>query len=199
MIALRPYRPDDLDALYHVCLVTGDAGKDASALHSDPQLIGHIYSAPYGVLEPERVIVAEDAEGVVGYIVGTHDTRAFEARLEREWWPPLRERYADTSGLTEADRNRVAAIMRPNTGPDDLVEEHPAHVHMNLLPRARGQKVGSRLLSQWVDAAKAAGVPGIFLGASASNTGGVAFWQAGGFIPQRNTGGAVWMTMDLRG
>ncbi|MCW5720435.1 MAG: GNAT family N-acetyltransferase [Devosia sp.] len=197
MVTLRPYRSSDLEALYHICLVTGDAGRDASALHKDPQLIGHLYAAPYGVLEPDRVLVAEDAAGVAGYIVGTYDTERFAARLEAEWWPALRQRYADTSGLTEADRGRVAAILRPHVSPADLVAAYPAHIHMNLLERLRGQRVGSRLLQAWRDQAKADGVGGIHLGASAGNSGGVAFWTRSGFVPQRQVGSTVWFGMDL--
>ncbi len=196
MVSLRAYRPDDLDALYRICVETGDAGADATPLHNDRQLVGHIYAAPYGVLEPEHVLVAEDAEGVAGYIVGTHDTDGFTARLEREWWPQLRARYADTSGLTEADRGRVAAIMRPYASPADLVATYPAHIHMNLLPRLRGQRIGSRLLDMWVDGARAAGVQGIHLGASASNAGGIAFWSQS-FERLRDDGGAVWFGMRL--
>ena len=110
MVELRPYRASDLDALYDICLVTGDAGNDASPLHNDRKVIGHLYSAPYGVFEPGNAFVAEDDEGVAGYIVGTYDTNAFEARLEREWWPALRQHYAQVpeADLTAADWKRVA-------------------------------------------------------------------------------------------
>lgn len=197
MLALRPYRPEDLDALYAICLQTGDASKDATPLHSDPQLVGHIYAAPYGVLEPENVFVAEDDAGVAGYVVGTHDSNRFTERLERDWWPDLRAKYADTTGMTEADRDRIAAIMLPDKTPADIVAGYPAHIHMNLLSRLRGQRVGTRLLDMWVEQAKAAGVSGIHLGASASNSGGIAFWTRSGFTPLREEPGAVWFGMTL--
>ena len=177
MVTLRPYRPADLDALYSICLRTGDSGQDASGLHSDGQLVGHIYSAPYGVLEPENVFVAEDDDGVGGYIVGTHDTDRFAERQDREWWPELRQRYADAKGMTDADRHRIAAIMRPDRAPQDLVAAYPAHIHMNLLPRLRGQRIGTRLLELWIEQARSAGVTGIHLGASKRNQGGIAFWS----------------------
>ncbi|SMQ62176.1 Acetyltransferase (GNAT) family protein [Devosia lucknowensis] len=199
MVSLRRYRPADLDALYRICLETGQAGADATALHHDGHLVGHIYSAPYGVLEPDKVFVAEDSAGVAGYIVGTHDTDGFDERLEREWWPALRERYADAENLTEADRIRVAAIMEPHHPPAELVAAYPAHIHMNLLPRLRGQRVGTRLLDMWIEEARAAGVSGIHLGASATNTGGIAFWTRSGFAPLIEAPGVVWFGMPLRG
>lgn len=197
MVTVRAYRADDLDALYQICLVTGDAGRDASALHNDPQLIGHLYSAPYGVIEPDLVLIAEDELGVCGYIVGTYDTDSFAAKLDANWWPELRRRYADTTDLSAADRARVAAIIEPHRPPAELVATYPAHIHMNLLKRARGQRVGSRLLDAWRDRAKAAGVRGIHLGASASNSGGIAFWTRSGFVPQSTIGSTVWFGMHL--
>ncbi|MBV9418161.1 MAG: GNAT family N-acetyltransferase, partial [Alphaproteobacteria bacterium] len=87
MAHIRPYEARDLEALYDICLKTGDAGQDASAMYRDPKIIGHIYAGPYGTLEPENCFVLEDKAGVGGYIIGTCDTHVFEQRLEREWWP----------------------------------------------------------------------------------------------------------------
>lgn len=199
MVRLRPYRESDLEALYEICLVTGDSGQDATPLHNDRKIIGHLYSAPYGVLEPEHVFVAEDEQGVAGYVVGTHVTAAFEARQERDWWPELRRHYAGIAraSLTQADSMRVAAINDPDANPADIVALYPAHIHMNLLPRLRGQRVGSGLLQLWIEQARSAGVTGIHLGANAKNAGGVAFWTKSGFTPIRTEGRTVWFGMDL--
>lgn len=198
MVTLRSARPDDLPALYHICLVTGAAGQDASGLHNDGELIGHIYAAPYAVVEQEHALVAEDELGVAGYLVGTHNTQRFAQLLEQSWWPALRERYADkTLQLTEADRQRLAAIAVPESNPADLVARYPAHIHMNLLPRMRGQGVGTALVNKWVAGARNAGVAGIHLGASVSNTGGIAFWTKAGFAPLRTAARTVWFGMEL--
>lgn len=197
MLQLRAYRPDDLDALYRICVETGDAGKDATAQHKDPKLLGHIYAAPYGVLEPHNVFVAEDDFGVAGYVVGTDDSERFSDRLEAEWWPGLRKFYADAKGLTEADSARIATIENPFRAPTDLTGPYPAHIHMNLLPRLRGQRVGTSLLRMWVDQASDAGVKGIHLGASVSNEGGIAFWSRSGFEIIRREQSVVWFGMAL--
>jgi GNAT superfamily N-acetyltransferase len=199
MAALRPYRSSDLGALYDICLRTGDSGADASPLHNEPKLLGHFYAAPYGVLEPDNVLVAEDEQGVAGYIVGTFDTKAFEARLEREWWPALRRHYAGVpeAALTEADRMRVAAIRELSLNPEDIVARYPAHIHMNLLPRLRGQRLGTGLLQRWIEQAKDAEVKGIHLGANAKNSGGIAFWTKSGFTPVATIGRTVWFGREL--
>jgi GNAT superfamily N-acetyltransferase len=198
MVTIRSYQPADLDALYDICLVTGASGQDATPLHNEGQLIGHIYAAPYAVLEPAQTFVAEDEEGVAGYIVGTFDTDAFSDRLERDWWPALRVRYAQPAfEPTEADRNRIATIMRPSPNPAGIVAAYPAHIHMNLRARLRGQGVGMALLRRWIAQAREAGVKGIHLGAGATNTGGIAFWQKGGFVPLERNERSVWFGMKL--
>ncbi|WEK06620.1 MAG: GNAT family N-acetyltransferase [Candidatus Devosia phytovorans] len=199
MVTLRPYRESDLDALYAICLQTGDSGADATGQHNDPKAVGHLYAAPYGVLEPQHVFVAEDDAGVAGYVVGTFDTRQFEEWLESEWFPPLRTHYADVSQevVKPADRMRIEAIMTPGTNPAEIVAAYPAHIHMNLLPRLRGQRVGTGLLERWIDAARAGGVRGIHLGANSKNAGGIAFWSKSGFQPVAEIARTTWFGMNL--
>ena len=198
MVTLRNVRPGDLEALYNICLVTAASGEDASGLHHDPKLVGHIYVAPYAEIEPAQALVAEDELGVAGYLVGTLDTDAFAEKLERDWWPALRTRYAEPDFVpTAADRQRMRAIDEPEADPAAIVAEYPAHIHMNLLPRLRGQGVGRALVEQWVAGARAAGVPGIHLGAGASNVGGIAFWTKVGFKPLLTIGRSAWFGMKL--
>ena len=137
MATIRGYRPDDLPALYDICLTTGASGQDATTLYSDPDLVGQLYAAPYGVLEPERVLVAEDELGVAGYIVGTFDSDGFAARQERDWWPALRQRYShDSAAFTAADRQRIAEAVAAignaalALGPELVsLEVNPLRVH----------------------------------------------------------------------
>lgn len=186
MVSVRTVRPEDIDQLYAISLLTGDAGKDATSLYRDGRLIGHIYSAPYAKLHPELVFVAEDGEGVFGYIAGVFDTIAFGQRLEREWWPHLRRLYADPEGdpaLWNEDQKRISAIHHPKQAPAILVERFPAHIHMNLLPRAQGRGIGTALLDRWMANARVSGVKGVHLGANSSNHNGIRFWSSRGFVP----------------
>ncbi|MEQ9330010.1 GNAT family N-acetyltransferase [Thalassobaculum sp.] len=202
--AIRAYRPADLDALYAVSLATGDGGGDAAALYDDKRLIGHVYVGPYAALEAGLVRVVEDPEGVGGYILGTADTRRFEARQEAEWWPALRTAYPDPEGPPDrwsADRKRCHRIHHPPCMPEWLVRPYPAHLHINLLPRLQGRGIGRRLVEEWVQAVRAAGAPGVHLGVSEANAKAICFYRACGFreldarapeMPQ-----AVWFAMSL--
>lgn len=199
-VLIRPAEIRDLEAVYAICLKTGDAGRDATGLYSDPRLIGHIYAGPYVALEGLISHVAEDGAGVLGYAVGARDTRAHECRLEQDWWPPLRQEHpvpgGERSGWT-MDQRRIWSIHHPARVPDTIVAGFPAHVHMNLLKRAQGRGIGSRLLEAWLADARQQGVTAVHAGVSVVNAAGLAFWTSRGFRPVETTAdsgsrGTIW-------
>ncbi|MBE1293848.1 MAG: GNAT family N-acetyltransferase [Rhodobacteraceae bacterium] len=185
MAVIRPATGADQERLYQVVVETGQAGDDATSLYKDPKMLGHIYTAPYVVLAPELVFVAEVNGQVAGYVCGVANSRAFEAELEEKWWPALRERHLapDVSRKASwtADELRAEWIHNPAPTPDYVVDPFPAHMHMNLMPNARGCGLGRRLFDTWLEAAQAFGVGPVHIGADPKNAGGMAFWRAMGF------------------
>lgn len=179
---LRAGTPEDLPALRAVCRLTGDAGRDASALYADPDLLGDVYAAPYAVHEPALVSVLADDAGVCGYVLGCSDTAAFAAWMEAVWLPPLRVRHP-LPPATDGSAN--AALLRrvhrrwpvsPQT------PRHPAHLHIDLLPRAQGLGLGRALIERFLDTLRARGVPGVHLGVDRRNAGAIAFYERLGFV-----------------
>jgi ribosomal protein S18 acetylase RimI-like enzyme len=200
---IRLYRPEDLDALYDIALKTGEAGADATALYNDPKLVGHIYAAPYAVLSPRTAFVAEDDQGVAGYIVGALDTRAFEALCDEAWWPTLRLRYPDPVGPPDGwtpDQTRAYQIHHPHPAARRIVARYPSHLHINLLPRLQGQGLGKLLMDTWLNTITRQGSTGCHLGVAAANARGLRFYQAYGWT-QLDLGlpdlGSVWYGMTL--
>ena len=198
MTMIRPFRADDLDALYDICLATGDHGADATAHYADPRIIGEIYAAPYARFEPGLAFVTEDDEGVGGYIIGTADTRAFEARCEAEWWPKLRTLHPSPRGIAPADwtwdQRRAFQIHRPFAVPEAVVAAAPAHLHINLLPRLQGQGLGQAMLDTWLWAVGGRA----HLGCDVQNLRAQHFYDAYGFtrLPSEASSPAtVWMTI----
>ncbi|MUZ74908.1 GNAT family N-acetyltransferase [Agrobacterium vitis] len=185
MAIIRAARPDDLTALYAVSLATGFEGGDASHLYNDPDMIGHIYVAPYAVLEPELALVVQDSMGVAGFAVGVLDTLGWEDRLETEWWPLLRIRYPDPPSALRAswshDHRRASMIHHPSRTPSHVSVRYPAHLHLNLLPRAQGVGLGMKLFREWQSFASARGIEAIHIGANRANKRAVNFWTRNGF------------------
>lgn len=201
MATIRPYREDDLPALYDICLRTGDSGQDASHLYADPRIIGEIYAAPYGVLQPDLAFVAEDDQGVAAYALGTPDTRAFEARQEAEWWPRLRTVHPEPPGPPSPawtrDHWRAFQIHHPFAVPQAVVEAAPAHLHINLLPRLQGQGVGKVLIATLLGALGEGGTRRVHLGCDTANHRALRFYDIYGFQRFDQDRNTVWMTLDI--
>jgi len=193
-VKIRPVEPADLEACYAISLATGFEGGDAAHLYRDPKLMGHIYVAPYARLEPALALVVEDGDGVAGFAVGTADTAAWETRLEREWWPALRERYADPADVPAdertPDQRRAIMIHHPVKTPADVTARFPAHLHMNLLPRLQRRGIGSALLGAWLERV---GACDLHVGVNRANLGGARFWAARGFADLVVPGRTLWM------
>jgi len=205
MVVIRAFRPADLDDLYRICLATTGGGGNGAALYRDPKLVGQVYAAPYAALSPKSVFVAEDAAGVGGYIVGTADTREFEARLEAKWWPTLRTMYRDPSDTPRTDRSADQVmsywIYHPHRAPDEIVEAYPSHLHINLLSRLRGRGVGRRLMERWLATVRDMGSRGAHLAVGTANRRAIRFYRACGFHelerPSRPASAPVWFAIDL--
>lgn len=169
--------------------------------------MGHIYAAPYAILEPGLSLVAEDDEGVAGFVVGTRDTASWETRLEQDWWPSLRRRYADPdkteiAGWTH-DQRRIFMIHHPTPTPIAVVQSYPAHLHMNLLPRLQGQGMGLRMFETWLAVARARGIEAMHVGVNRSNARALHFWLKLGFAELAFDGAAegrtTWMGRRVNG
>jgi GNAT superfamily N-acetyltransferase len=199
MPRLRLAQDTDLDAFYAISLATGLAGDDAAHLYEDGMLMGHIYSAPYARLEPDLALVVEDDTGVGGFAVGTIETKSWEARLEREWWPHLRTQYphpGEASSDWTADQKRWAIIHHPERTPTNIAQEYPAHMHLNLLPRLRHQGHGAMLVQAWLEIARDKGALAVHVGINRTNVGALRFWARCGFQPLTADHGAkrtAWM------
>jgi ribosomal protein S18 acetylase RimI-like enzyme len=182
---VRPYRPEDLDALYDICLKTGDTGEDATALYDDPKLLGHLYAAPYATLEPDLTFVLEDSKGVCGYILGAFDSKTFYERLEREWFPALREQYVNPVSNPETwtrDEHLIEQFYESRPDDDALLTDYPSHLHIDLLPRAQGSSNGRALMETFLEALQAKGSPAVHLGTSPQNLRAEQFYKKMGFI-----------------
>ncbi len=183
-VSIRPATKDDHAALKSICLKTGDSGQDATEREDDPDLIGLIYAVPYQVIEPEFAFVAEDEEGVCGYVLGVPDTAAYEAKVNRDWYPPIAARITDPGEDKESWNGSDWArhyihhppkIVRPE------LAEYPAHGHIDILPRAQGRGVGRNLLTLLMRRLAEAGAPALHLGVSPTNSNALAFYERLGF------------------
>lgn len=184
MASIRKYLEGDREAVYRICLQTGDAGKDATAIYHDPKLLGHVYAGPYLEFAPDCAFVLEDQHGVGGYVIGVPDTHKFERTLEVEWWPALRKLYTDPTNMNRdswsADDRIVRLIHHPPRTPRRIAETYPAHLHIDLLPRLQSQGLGAQMLDRWLRRMREAGSAGMHLGVGMANERAIRFYRSYG-------------------
>ncbi|MCL1602012.1 MAG: GNAT family N-acetyltransferase [Actinomycetia bacterium] len=172
----------DLDALYDVCLRTGDAGNDGAHLFDDPRLLGEIYVGPYVMLSSAFAYAAVDEGKPSGYVLGTLDTRLFEAECETAWWPDLRSRHVDpASNPATPDDELIAEIYRPQLASDAVVKRFPANFHIDLLPAIQGKGIGSLMMDQLFSVLRAGDSPGVHMDVATRNDRAVGFYEHLGF------------------
>lgn len=196
---IRPFRPGDEPALSEICLRTADAGADATGVFEDDDIWAAVFVLPYVARHPDLAFVVESDGGTpVGYIVGTPDTRAFEDWFATEWWPRFAQRWPKPeTEVTRQDGTLIYAYGR-RAGTEPYGDEHPAHLHIDLLPEAQGQGWGRRLIETFTAALRERGVTGLHLVASAENTGALAFYTRLGFVPVPSHPGVQAFALDLR-
>jgi ribosomal protein S18 acetylase RimI-like enzyme len=181
---LRSAQPADLPGLYAVCLRTGDSGRDGTALHDDPTLLGKFFVGPYVKLEPDLAFALEGPNGIAGYLLGAFHTRTFNARFETEWLTPLRASVHDPgSDITVwRDSDWVRRLIHvPDLAFPPALHDYPSHAHIDLLPEARGHGFGRRMMQFLMARLAARGATGLHLAVSPSNAGAQAFYRKLGF------------------
>ena len=171
-------------------------------MFDDPRILGHVFAAPYALFEPSLAFVAEDEAGVGGYIVAALDSKAFEERLEADWWPALRDRYpAPPSELPPdqwtPDQRTAGFIHAPFTVSDKLAKDYPSHLHVNLEPRLQSQGLGRQLMDTLVRALRERGSVGLHFFVWPANQRAIGFYRHLGFT-MISADTPVIFAMDLR-
>ncbi|HVY50670.1 MAG TPA: GNAT family N-acetyltransferase [Devosia sp.] len=189
---IRRAEPGDTEALYEICLLTADAGSDASALYSDRRLPGYIWAAAYGALEPDFAFVLSGVDGAVGYVLAAPDTAAFENRLEREWWPRVRAELEGFTPVSAHDEAALRHITAPERRDQALLADYPAHLHINILPQAQAGGWGRRMIETELQALRAAGVKGVQLGVAPNNVRAQGFYRHLGFTDISTPGRVIY-------
>jgi len=195
----------DIPGAYRVCLETGDSGNDGTALYpDDPDALGHIYVGPYIAYEPGLALVLEDSTSICGYVLGALDSARFYRRVIGEWLPPLQAQHPPPTGDPKSwtpTQQLYYEYHHPQYYYPESFRAYPAHMHIDLVPRAQGRGQGRRMVQHLLDRLVEFGSPGVHLGLSAVNLRAHRFYQRMDFyeLPREDTtpAGVIFMGRKL--
>ncbi|WP_309571673.1 GNAT family N-acetyltransferase [Deinococcus sp.] len=180
---VRQIRPDDVAAVARIAYLTGFFGESAAVYFPDAALFGALWVGPYfGGAGAGGVgaagFVAERGGEVLGYIVGAPDHGAYRRALSG-----VVARYVTSTLPATATLRSVPYLLRAGRFPSPHADwaAYPAHLHLNLLPGARGLGVGRRLLDAHLGALGGLGVPGVQLSTTTENPAAITLYGRAGF------------------
>ncbi|APU14973.1 GNAT family N-acetyltransferase [Actinoalloteichus fjordicus] len=177
---IRPYRPADRDAVYDVCRRTVFPRADAAEVH--PDLMADIFAGPYLHLQPELAFVLDDGERAVGYVIGAADTVSFAAEFAEVWLPMVADRHPPPGDLPHTPDEEMRTLLHaPGRMVHPVLADHPAHLHIDLLPQVQRSGYGRALMWTLLAALNARGVPRVHLGMVPENVAARAFYDRLGF------------------
>jgi ribosomal protein S18 acetylase RimI-like enzyme len=182
---IRPYRAEDRARVREVAYATGFMGESPAWYWRDAESFGEIWTGWYTDHEPESAFVADDGGAVVGYLVGCVDTSRALSPRDAVVRQLVRRQLLFRPGTAGFFWRSILDTWRDGGIPSGELRDPrwPAHLHINLLPAARGKGAGQGLMDAWLARLRALGSPGCHLGTLAENRAGIAFFRRMGFEP----------------
>jgi ribosomal protein S18 acetylase RimI-like enzyme len=182
-IVIRPYEPADRPEIRRICYETGFMGAPSDWYWRDFKSFADIWTGYYTDREPESTFVAVQEGKVLGYLLGCVDTRRAPSDAANILNQTFKRFLLVRSGTAGYLWRTIADLLRGTPIPSHEVdlELYPSHLHIDLLPEARGSGAGSALMHAWFDRLAKVRSPGCHLGTLGENTNGIAFFERMGF------------------
>lgn len=198
-IEIRPLDPaKDREKVRYICCETAFMGRPLEHYMTPRSLFADLITDYYIEYEPESCLVAEDVgkSKLIGYLLGTVDT-ARERRISKRCIYPkivvktLTFRYRlSLKTLIHAVRSLRAFIVDERLDPP--IHDYPAHLHINLLAKYRGQGIGTQLMDHFLRYLIGRKVSGVHLVTTSNNSQAISFYKKYGFKLYKRIKTSAW-------
>lgn len=190
MVHLRPAREEDLPAIARLSHETLLLGRKGEEVFPSRELWGELFVAPY-LRRGCCGLVAEEGGNILGYVLGACGDLALALyllpRLPLLLLQLLLGRYGPIGPHL---RYLLRLLLYP--GPKAPKGRYPAHLHIAVSPKARGQGLGKALLTAFLECLKARGVKGIQLSTTRANAAARRLYRALGFRVHAKRASPFW-------
>ena len=163
---LRPLHRRDRSAIRRICAATAWLGEPAPERIGDEWIWAEFWTRWFTDRERGCSWVVNSSGRVVGYLTGAMDVRRVDGYAPQLApgiiWRVIRKRLMRRPGSRQALLRLAGAMFSGELAlPAGVARRFPATFHFNLLPEARGQGLGSRLMRTFIDRAWSLGAAGI--------------------------------------
>ncbi|MFX1535472.1 MAG: GNAT family N-acetyltransferase [Promethearchaeota archaeon] len=204
-IQIRQCQKKDQSGILNICYRTGYMGEDLTGRNffNDKILFGYLFCLYYPRYEPEHCFVAVDSKQdnkIVGYILGSDDSEKQGKLFRRKMIPKIALRlFFYTSWRFPESYRAVNSFRRADSQENklnNLNEEFPAHLHIDILPEYQRKGVGSELIRIFEQHMTDLGVPGVHLGTSNYNEKAIPFYKKHGYRIIFEEEGIFWSDVE---
>lgn len=182
---IRPYYPNDRDALFRIAGDTAFFGNPIEAYMEDRRLFLDAFYAYYTDYESEHAWVAVADGKVIGFLVGNLDPKKYRRTMAHKIIPAVIKRlgqgeYRIGPKTRRYLREVALAFIR---GEIPKVDEmlYPSHLHLNVDAQRRGLGIGKELLMGYLNHLRCLGVPGVHLQTTNLNRAACHVYESLGF------------------
>ncbi|MFB9907671.1 GNAT family N-acetyltransferase [Allokutzneria oryzae] len=161
-------------------------GSPTASLWGHTESEAAVYLDPYMDLVADSLFLAVADGALVGYLTGCPDGSALPSESERMALAIKKHRLTLRRGpaafFARSMLDMAGAAIRRQPTPKDFYDPRwPAHLHINVEPRARGTGAADGLMNHWLDRLRETGSPGCHLQTLCENTRAVRFFERMGF------------------
>lgn len=188
MYTVRKYISSDKERLRFICKeTTGEENKKNEALLDS---IAVIFNDYFTENEPDNIFVAVNDDNIpVGYVICSTDISLFKKKMFREYSKRVKDVYPSSVFMHYAS---VIAVLIAK-------KKYRTHLHIDLLPEAQRQGLGTRLIDSLCLHLKEKGIKNVSVMTISKKSSGYKFYKKYGFrqflkiSPDR-----ISMTYDIR-
>jgi ribosomal protein S18 acetylase RimI-like enzyme len=192
VVDIRAAFPDDLEAIGAVAFATGFFGASAACYLPDRELFVDLWVRPYARAGCCSYVAVAAPGRVLGYLIGACEP----GRYRREVARLMASRIVPGLLLGRYPQRRASApflarwLRRRTPAADE--RRFPAHLHVSLLPEARGSGTGRALLDRHLGCLVDGGVPGVQLSTTCRTAAAVRLYERCGFVVAARARSDLW-------
>lgn len=184
-MTVRKYMPEDKNAVEEICYNCGYMGESPEFYWKHKVSFKEIWTTYYLNKEPGSCFVAVINNKVVGYLTGCLETSKAPDSDDIMKKAILKYKLflkPGTAGFLFRGMFDSIIIRGNKKASGDFIDERwPSHLHINLLPEARGKGLAEELIRQWFELLKNKKSKGCHLGTIYENECAVHFFEKTGF------------------